>query len=127
MPLVKATMVLLYWRLFNSLPKMRYALYLTGAALMAWNIGALFAGIFQCSPIRRYWNKETSGHCLNGLVYFRAIASTNLVTDVVVLALPLPIVWKLQRPIGEKLALSGIFLLGALYVSRLVCAIDELS
>jgi hypothetical protein len=95
---------------------MRKALIFAAGMLIAWTIGALFSGIFQCDPIARAWNKELPGHCINSVVYFRAIASTNLITDVFILVLPVPIVWELNRPIGERAALIAIFGLGALYV-----------
>ncbi|KAJ5819101.1 hypothetical protein N7474_004692 [Penicillium riverlandense] len=113
MSTIKAAMVLLYWRLFNAKQQMRYALFLAAAMLIIWTFVSLFVGIFQCSPIQRYWNKLIPGHCIDGLLYFRAIAGTNLVTDFYVLVLPLPILWGLvNRPISEKLALTVIFALG---------------
>ncbi|KAJ5086776.1 hypothetical protein NUU61_008083 [Penicillium alfredii] len=109
---IKTTMVLLYWRLFNTSTSMRWALFLAVGMLVVWTICALFIGLFQCTPVARYWDKELPGHCLNGLLYFRAIAGTNLVTDIYILVLPLPIVWRLHRPMREKLALMLIFALG---------------
>ncbi|KAJ5625380.1 hypothetical protein N7510_001689 [Penicillium lagena] len=91
---------------------MRKALIFAACMLIAWTIGALFSGLFQCDPIARAWNKELPGHCINSVVYFRAIASTNLITDVFILVLPVPIVWGLNRPMGERAALIGIFGLG---------------
>ena len=109
-------MILFYWRLFHSNRNMRVALLIAGAMLIAWNIGALFSGIFQCRPISRVWDKSIPGYCIDSLVYFRAIAGTNLITDLYILFLPLPIVSGLRRPFSEKVALMGIFTLGTLYI-----------
>lgn len=93
---------------------MRKALLVITAILVAWNIGALFSAIFQCSPIDKFWNVETPGKCFNGLVYFRAIACTNLLTDVLILIVPMPVIWGLKISHAQKIALSGVFLLGGL-------------
>lgn len=44
------------------------------------------------------------------------IASTNLLTDILILIMPLPVLWTLKRPLSERLALMGVFTLGVLYV-----------
>ena len=38
----------------------------------------------------------------------------NLLADVVMLLLPLNMVWKLQVTVRQKLALSGVFLMGGM-------------
>ena len=43
-----------------------------------------------------------------------AFIVSDAVTDFVILALPLPMVWRLQVDVRRKLALSGVFLLGGL-------------
>jgi hypothetical protein len=38
----------------------------------------------------------------------------NIAVDLVIMVLPLPTVWSLQLPKRQKLALSGVFMLGTL-------------
>ena len=38
----------------------------------------------------------------------------NVITDIVILILPLPILWRLQLSQGRKFQLMGIFLTGSL-------------
>lgn len=42
------------------------------------------------------------------------MASFNVVTDIVILCLPLPLLWRLQIDMERKLQLIGLFLLGSL-------------
>lgn len=49
---------------------------------------------------------------------FYATALTNMITDMCILTIPLPMIWKLQMPTQQKIAVSGIFLLGALWASH---------
>lgn len=44
-------------------------------------------------------------------------AVLNLVTDISILVLPISVVWRLQIRKEQKVAISGIFLLGSLWVS----------
>ncbi|MCJ1265696.1 hypothetical protein MMC22_005576 [Lobaria immixta] len=46
-------------------------------------------------------------------------AVTHIVIDVFILTIPLPLIWNLQMPLQQKIAVSGMFLLGAL-----VCTIS---
>ena len=107
-------MVLLYWRLFGGDRRIRFALYVIIGMLVAWFLGALVSGLFICQPIHKFWNKSIPGHCVNTMTYFRAIAGTNLATDVFILVLPIPVLWGLHRPASERLALIAVFALGAL-------------
>ena len=44
----------------------------------------------------------------------------NIVLDMIILALPLSAVWQLQMSTPQKVGVGGIFLLGGLYVSRIL-------
>lgn len=69
----------------------------------------------QCHPISFFWNKTTEGgHCIDEVLFFKVNGIANLILDVIVLALPLAMVWRLHMKMKQKLALSGIFLLGGL-------------
>lgn len=114
MPSIKVTMVLFYWRLFSGGRRIRIALYTISAMLFAWFVGALASGLVVCEPLPKFWVHSIPGHCLDTITYFRAIAGTNLATDVFLLVLPIPIVWGLHRPVSERLALIAVFTLGAL-------------
>lgn len=39
----------------------------------------------------------------------------NIVTDLIMLLLPMPVIWRLKLPTKQKIALTGVFLLGSLY------------
>lgn len=53
-------------------------------------------------------------HCIDIQSYLWGVVLSNLVIDLAILYLPLPMVWKLQLSIRQKLALTGMFLLGLL-------------
>lgn len=70
-----------------------------------------------CQPFAYNWDKTIpGGHCVNGAKAFYAVVSTNLITDLLIVILPMPMTWRLQLPTTRKLALTSIFGIGLLYV-----------
>ncbi|KAJ5941347.1 hypothetical protein N7516_001515 [Penicillium verrucosum] len=69
--------------------------------------------IFQCSPIHAYWEINTeSYHCMDdGAIVFSA-SVINIFTDLLVTALPMPLIWSLRLPARQRLAVISIFALG---------------
>ena len=70
------------------------------------------------SNAANWWTSVTTimEHCTNTNALELSFAVTDVLTDILVLAIPIPIVWKLQISSANKFALTGIFLLGALSV-----------
>lgn len=58
------------------------------------------------------------GHCINVHVMWIIQDIFFLLLDLYVVVLPLPMIWKLQVTRAEKIALSGVFLLGSLFVQH---------
>ncbi|KAM0097231.1 hypothetical protein ACP6JE_008263 [Aspergillus fumigatus] len=67
----------------------------------------------KCRPLRAYWDKSIDGHCFDGNKFFIVNQAFNVIMDFVILALPIPMIWGLQRAWQDKLALNGVFALGA--------------
>lgn len=69
----------------------------------------------MCVPVQAFWITSLAGKCLDIKTVWPANAIPNIITDVVLLALPVHFSWSLQIPRSQKAALMGIFLLGGLY------------
>lgn len=52
--------------------------------------------------------------CMSEVTYLLAVAIPNVVTDIVLIIFPLPILWSLKVTMSHRIALSGIFLIGGL-------------
>ncbi|KAI9823079.1 MAG: hypothetical protein M1826_000283 [Phylliscum demangeonii] len=108
----KLSILLLYRYLFAVRP-FRFAVYAVGLYVTACGITQFFVTIFQCRPIQRSWDYvHVQGSCIQGLLFFYAAAILNLIADLVILLLPMPVVWRLQITWRQKLALTAIFVLG---------------
>ncbi|KAJ5166596.1 uncharacterized protein N7482_005377 [Penicillium canariense] len=110
----KISLLLFYMRIFH-VRKFRIFTYLVGSLVLAIGITVFFQTIFQCSPISYGWDLSAGhGKCIDQTTFYRYISPFNVLTGILILAMPLPLVWKLQAPKEEKFALTIVFLLGGL-------------
>ena len=113
--MVKISILLMYRRIFDT-EAFKRATLVVGTACVAWAIAAIFCLIFQCHPFSGLWNPELTftSKCINLQSYYRAVASSNMALDIIILCMPLFMVWRLKLEASQKLMLSGIFALGGL-------------
>ncbi|KAK8017412.1 hypothetical protein PG993_013738 [Apiospora rasikravindrae] len=110
---VKVGILLFYWRVF-TIRYFRRSVLAVGALSTAILLVNFFTFTFQCWPIERFWDESVKqGGCIAQTEFYLASAIINVVGDVVVLVLPLPVVWSLHTSQNKKWSLSFLFLLGA--------------
>lgn len=96
MSFAKISMLFLYRRIFPS-RRFNILLYVVGAVIVVWWLASVLAIILICHPVQYFWDKTIpGGHCGNDFGILYGVASPNIVTDIAILILPLPILWKLQ-------------------------------
>lgn len=54
------------------------------------------------------------GHCGHRIPAYTAIAALDIVGDMMILALPMPMIWNLRSSTASKIGLSFVFALGIL-------------
>lgn len=57
----------------------------------------------------------TSGQATNAQQMYTAMASADLIIDIIVILLPMPILWRLQLRTSKKILLTAVFGLGFMY------------
>lgn len=117
--LTKISMLLLYLRLFPG-DQLRLAVKMVLAFTTAWGIAILFANVFACSPISYFWTQwdgEHKGECVNNDQLLWAHALINIVLDAVIIALPMPTLFKLNMNWRKKAGVIVMFAIGIVYVS----------
>ena len=66
--------------------------------------------LFTCIPIEAQWDLTiTKKTCIQTRSIWIAGSVVNVITDVALLILPLPYVYKLNAPVAQKIALGGMF------------------
>ena len=71
--------------------------------------------IFQCSPISKAWDRSIAGKCINTNQNQIGTGTINVISDLLILFLPLWAIWHLQLPVQKKISVSSIFAVGILY------------
>lgn len=111
----KASILLMYTRIFPT-REIKIASIVLGGLSVAWAIAIILVSIFQCTPIARAWDNRIPGHCIDLKASFIGNAVPNVVTDILMLCLPVRVVWRLHASITHRLSVIAIFMLGSLYV-----------
>lgn len=112
--LTKSSLLYLFYRIFGVYVRFQKALWGAWALLVAYFLVAFILAVGGCQPASFFWDKDQKGHCIDEVNFFRWNGIVNMLLDVMVLILPLPMVWRLNLGVRQKLALTGIFMLGAL-------------
>ena len=110
---IKISVLLFYKRVFST-PQFRKWIIGIGVLVVAWLLANNLLFAFQCTPVRKAWELELPGHCVNSLTAVRAVQAFNAILDAVVLALPVSAVLHLQLPTAKKVGVMAVFLLGGL-------------
>ncbi|KAE8356842.1 hypothetical protein BDV28DRAFT_163023 [Aspergillus coremiiformis] len=117
-PMVKISVLLLYRRIF----RLTWTLYICVFLCIGYTISISTTISLACVPTSFFWTQwvdpRSGGHCRIDLYRFYLWnGMASLITDVIILCLPMPIIWGLQMPKSQRWAINGIFFLGGL-----VCA-----
>lgn len=75
---------------------------------------AIVSGFVNCVPIAKFWNRSIQGYCLSFEALWFFNASMNILTDLALLIMPMPLLSQLQLPRMQKIALVGVFAIGGL-------------
>ncbi|KAI4160884.1 MAG: hypothetical protein LQ342_005310 [Letrouitia transgressa] len=109
--LTKLSLLTFYHRIFpiRTFTRLSSAI---GILQILWLI-ALILGVFlQCRPLAYFWNRGLEGKCINENSFSYGMSAANVVTDLLVLGLPVPWLWGLQLGRGKRVGLVGVFALG---------------
>ncbi|KAL4745346.1 hypothetical protein BDW72DRAFT_208267 [Aspergillus terricola var. indicus] len=112
--LIKLSMLFLYLRLFpNAI--LRTAVLVSLAITSLWALGSFLAQVFSCKPISYYWNQwdgEHEGRCSSHNSLLLAHSIINIFLDILVIALPMPVLVRLQMSIEKRVGMCLMFAVG---------------
>ncbi|KAK9779539.1 putative Integral membrane protein [Seiridium cardinale] len=109
----KLAICLLYLRLFPQ-KTVRVIMTFTAGVLISTSVASIIADLAACTPFSATWGppEVQATHCINKEALFIWSTLPNIVTDVIMLVLPMPIVWRLHTSTQMKGALTVTFLIG---------------
>lgn len=110
----KVAILALYHRLFPN-RNIRIAVWIVLGVLVALTISTVISGLAACRPFAANWNPSLPGaHCIDKEAFFRYGSIPNILTDIVMLILPVRIVWNLHTTTRLKIGLTATFMVGSL-------------
>lgn len=114
--LPKLAILCLYLRIFQVKPY-RFATFVIGGILIATWIASWSVAFAMCTPYSFQWNKSIEGGtCLNEFSFYIWMGIPSIATDLAMIILPMPIIWRLQTSIGQRIGLTITFVAGGLCV-----------
>ncbi|KAF7585934.1 hypothetical protein BBP40_009854 [Aspergillus hancockii] len=71
----------------------------------------------ECNPFNHYWRVlPDPGTCSQAQLQLIVLGVLNIITDLMLIVLPIPLLVKVKRPVYEKLQLAGLFAVGLFIV-----------
>ena len=113
----KISLTLLYVRIFHSKREFRFLSYGLLAVVALYCVGTTIYFLTNCRPFAAHWDKTIQNACGDPHSGWLGTGIANIITDVLVLSLPMPSVWQLQLPKKTKLAVVAVFGMGFVYAS----------
>ncbi|KAJ5477640.1 hypothetical protein N7530_003149 [Penicillium desertorum] len=121
--LAKLAALFLYYRVFE-VPRYRRVIAGTGVIVILQGLISVILAFSICRPFRYFWTQAVdvnNGTYGDVMLFYKSYSIPSLVTDIVMLVLPWPILLRLQIRISEKIGLILTFLAASLGI--IICAL----
>ncbi|KAL5044216.1 hypothetical protein BDW71DRAFT_215770 [Aspergillus fruticulosus] len=113
--LIKISILLLWKRILSPIRSFQLFCWFMIGIVAAWSISFFFATLFQCGT-HWDWNWAPIGffltQCTDTLNMLTVFCGTDLLTDFVIMLMPVPIIWKLKMSVRKKLGVTSMFMVG---------------
>jgi fucose permease len=110
----KTSILIFYLRLSrNTIKLLRIASYTTLALVNVAGVVLTFLNVFQCKPVGAVFDSaNTTAQCIPLITLYLASAPVNIITDLAILVLPIPVLTGMRLPQKQKVILVATFGLG---------------
>ncbi|TGO89903.1 hypothetical protein BPOR_0088g00130 [Botrytis porri] len=119
---VKLSLILFYRRVFtrNAAPRFNIVTWFMILIIIIWTLSFFFSILFICgTDFSAYWTSTIveKAHCVDTDMLHNAFAISDVVTDFVIISLPVPMIFGLHLTVARKIGILAIFSLGALTIA----------
>jgi hypothetical protein len=115
--LTAKTSLLISYLWLNGERKYRYLCYFGIFFVAGSNFGLAMAAMFPCQPLTMAWDSTiTEGRCIDFVSQYKSVAIIGLLSDVILLLIPIPMALNLQMPWQQKAGLIGLFIIGGITI-----------
>jgi hypothetical protein len=115
MLLTKVGILMMYRRVFvtSRWNPLDWVIKVMMAIITCFYIATTLAKIFSCTPRAKIWDSTIPGTCLNTAEVLIANGIFNVITDTIMLVIPIKSVWNLQISRRKKIGVIVIFSVGS--------------
>lgn len=114
----KMSVLLLYKRIFVPAGGKRKWMRHMILAIIVFNAmfytAKTFVVAFSCRPQQKIWDPRIPGTCVDVYAVLIGTAALNIVSDLLIITIPMAVIWKLRMPRKRKIEISLIFGFGVL-------------
>jgi hypothetical protein len=114
--LTKLAVLAFYLKVFTQ-PYFRKVVYVVIGLCICYFVSFMFVLGFECTPVAFFWQQwrdPSAGTCININAGGWAAAAVNIILDVTILTMPVPVILKLQISRQQKLQVLSMFGVGSL-------------
>ncbi|KAL1958781.1 hypothetical protein VTO42DRAFT_3900 [Malbranchea cinnamomea] len=112
--------ILTFYRVISSQLAYRIAIYAVMAFVGAFTISMTFVNVFECGKPSNAWAPDfifqIGGSCLDLTKIYYIQAAFNILSDIVILLLPMPVLYTLHMRLQKRIALIALFSVGTLAI-----------
>ncbi|KAH6957400.1 hypothetical protein HG530_014805 [Fusarium avenaceum] len=108
---IKTTFLVQYYRAIG-VRRYKKAYMIALVIVGAWSVSQILLNALVCIPISAFWDHSAGGSCVPSNPSWYINAAGNIVTDILIMLLPLPILRELRLGRRQKWILISIFCLG---------------
>ena len=114
--MVKVSALGLFITIFPS-KRFHQVAYLLIGITTSYGISFAITSLAACRPFAFNWDKTIkNGRCIDTARFYIAQTILGLLLDVIVVAVPMPMLWGLRMRVQRKIVLTCLFGMGILYV-----------
>jgi hypothetical protein len=109
----KSSLLFFYLKLSHE-RSFRFCIYASIFLVVGYNVALIFPLIFTCTPFMKGYDVSiTEGSCIDRTPLYMASAVLNVLTDILLVVLPIPMVVSLPIPRPQKAGVICIFGVGS--------------
>jgi hypothetical protein len=104
--------VLLMYTTLIPIPSMIKQARFVGGIIILWNTTDILVGFLICRPLAKNWDFHLEGTCGSQPNFYFAMGVVNLITDAVIIALPIPYLLRLNLAMRKKILAIALLSIG---------------
>ncbi|KAI3321063.1 hypothetical protein HD806DRAFT_211358 [Xylariaceae sp. AK1471] len=114
----KLSILFMYQRLFWINTSFRRQVIVVSVIVLGFWIGTTVSNLLNCIPIEWSWRNSLDDprYCFNYNNFWLASGVVEAIIDIIIIVMPIRVVLKLHLDKSKKIAIAGVFLLGAFVI-----------